>query len=352
MTTGDDVVVAGAKLRALLAVLALHAGRVVPTDQFVDALWGEDPPAAVRNGLQGLASKLRRTLGSADLVVMRGGGYVARAAAGRRSTSTATSSSSPTGGRPSPTAIWTGPSTLLAEADSLWRGDPLADFAYEDFAAATITRLSELRLALIEERLDLELAARSPPAAVVAARGARRRASAARAAARAADARAVPRRAAGRRPAGLPGGSSAPGRGARARTRSRAPRVGVGDPGPGPVARRAAASPSRDRSPARVAPDDPGSADPAGRPRRGAARPHASCSPSSASSRSWARAGWARPASRSRWRAPRPAALAFGGCLVELAPVGDPAGVRAAIAAALDLPDPSRLAEMIGDRSC
>ena len=42
--------------------------------------------------------------------------------------------------------------------------------------------------------------------------------------------------------------------------------------------------------------------------------------------------------------------LPFGGCLVELAPVGDPAGVRAAIASALDLPDPSRLAEVIGDR--
>ena len=71
----QDVVVAGAKLRALLAVLALQVGRVVPTEQLVDALWGEEPPAAVRNGLQGLASKLRRTLGSADLVTMRGDGY-------------------------------------------------------------------------------------------------------------------------------------------------------------------------------------------------------------------------------------------------------------------------------------
>jgi DNA-binding SARP family transcriptional activator len=72
---GRAVVVAGPKLRALLALLALHVGRVVPTEQLVDALWGHDPPAAVRNGLQGLASKLRRTLGSADLVAMRGGGY-------------------------------------------------------------------------------------------------------------------------------------------------------------------------------------------------------------------------------------------------------------------------------------
>ena len=47
---------------------------------------------------------------------------------------------------------------MLAEADSLWRGEALADFTYEEFAATAITRLSELRLAVIEERLDLELA--------------------------------------------------------------------------------------------------------------------------------------------------------------------------------------------------
>ena len=42
--------------------------------------------------------------------------------------------------------------------------------------------------------------------------------------------------------------------------------------------------------------------------------------------------------------------MALGGCLVELAPLGDPAGLRAAIAAALDLPDPAQVAEVIGDR--
>src|SRR5688572_78416 len=72
---GRPLAVTGAKLRALLAVLALHPGRAVPTDQLVDALWGEDPPPAVRNGLQGLASKLRRVLGSSEAVTMRGGGY-------------------------------------------------------------------------------------------------------------------------------------------------------------------------------------------------------------------------------------------------------------------------------------
>src|SRR5664279_2144336 len=78
---GRDVVVAGPKLRALLAVLALQHGRVVSAEQLIDALWGENPPTEVRNGLQGLASKLRRTLGSADLVAMRGAGYALELAA-------------------------------------------------------------------------------------------------------------------------------------------------------------------------------------------------------------------------------------------------------------------------------
>src|SRR6478609_7448472 len=143
---GNDVVVAGPKLRALLAMLALQAGRVVPTDHIVDALWGEDPPAGVRNSLQGLASKLRRTLGSTDLVVMRGGGYVLELPVDAIDVF-----------RYEQLVASEQAATLLGEADLLWRGDPLADFAYEDFAAGASTRLAELRLTVIEERLDIEL---------------------------------------------------------------------------------------------------------------------------------------------------------------------------------------------------
>jgi predicted ATPase/DNA-binding SARP family transcriptional activator/tetratricopeptide (TPR) repeat protein len=154
---GAETTIAGAKLRSLVAVLALHVGRVVPADQLVDALWGGDPPTAVRNGLQGLVSKLRRALGSADLVVMRGDGYVLdlppeaidvgrferRAAEGRALAATGELAR----------AV-----EVLVEADSMWRGEALAEFAYEDFAVPAITRLSESRVALLEERLGLELA--------------------------------------------------------------------------------------------------------------------------------------------------------------------------------------------------
>ncbi|MFQ5426055.1 MAG: AfsR/SARP family transcriptional regulator, partial [Gaiellales bacterium] len=46
----------------------------------------------------------------------------------------------------------------LAEALSCWRGPPLADFAFEPFARQAVTRLEELRLATLEERLDADLA--------------------------------------------------------------------------------------------------------------------------------------------------------------------------------------------------
>lgn len=153
---GNEVAVAGAKLRALLAVLALHVGRVVSAEHLVEALWGEDPPLAVRNGLQGLVSKLRRALGSSDLVVMRGDGYALDLPpeaidVGQFERSAAEGRAMVAAGEPGRAV------DQLAEAEALWRGDPLADFVYEDFATAAITRLSESRLAVLEERLDLEV---------------------------------------------------------------------------------------------------------------------------------------------------------------------------------------------------
>src|SRR3954468_16906756 len=143
---GREVAVAGPKLRALLAVLALHRGRVVPTEQLIDALWGEHPPNEVRNGLQGLASKLRRTLGAAEVVAMRGAGYAlelpAEAIDVHRFEDLVASARAAVASHDLATAA-----ALFTEAAVLWRGDPLADFAYDDFAVGAITRLSELRLA-------------------------------------------------------------------------------------------------------------------------------------------------------------------------------------------------------------
>ena len=153
---GRAVVITGAKQRALLAMLALHPGQMVPADQLVEGLWGEHPPPAVRNGLQGLVSKLRRALGSPGLLVMRGGGYVLDVAPDavdvHRFEQLVAQGRAAAADGDLARAV-----ALLGEADALWRGEALAEFAYEDFASGATARWSELRLAAIEERLDAEL---------------------------------------------------------------------------------------------------------------------------------------------------------------------------------------------------
>jgi len=59
---GQQLPVEGSKQRALLAVLLLRADQVVSTDELIDALWGERPPASAANALQAHVSALRRTL--------------------------------------------------------------------------------------------------------------------------------------------------------------------------------------------------------------------------------------------------------------------------------------------------
>ena len=48
---------------------------------------------------------------------------------------------------------------LLVRALGLWRGPPLAEFAFDDWAQAEVRRLEELRLVAVEERIatDIEL---------------------------------------------------------------------------------------------------------------------------------------------------------------------------------------------------
>ncbi|MFD3615775.1 BTAD domain-containing putative transcriptional regulator [Streptomyces sp. NPDC058676] len=72
---GTPVPVGGARLRALLTVLALRPGRAVPAGLLVDEVWGDgDPPADATGALQALVGRLRRALG-ADAVASVDGGY-------------------------------------------------------------------------------------------------------------------------------------------------------------------------------------------------------------------------------------------------------------------------------------
>jgi DNA-binding SARP family transcriptional activator len=154
---GDrPVVLGGPKQRALLIMLLLHRGSVVPADRLIDELWGERPPRTATKTLQGYISRLRKSLGD-DLLQTGGGGYVIRLPHehldldrferlvddGR---ATLASGDASTAAR------------QFRDALALWRGAPFVDVAYEPFAQAEIARLEEARLSTLEERIEAELA--------------------------------------------------------------------------------------------------------------------------------------------------------------------------------------------------
>ncbi len=143
---GSPVEVRGGRLRALLVRLALDAGRPVGTTTLVDALWGDEPPAAVANALQSLVSRLRTTLGSPDAVRSGPAGYTLTGARVdalefERLVFDARATTDP-----DKTV------DLLAEAEQLWRGEALADVRDVPFADAPAARLDDLRLAAAEDR--------------------------------------------------------------------------------------------------------------------------------------------------------------------------------------------------------
>jgi len=72
---GAPVEVPGSRLRGLLALLALNAGRPVDPAGLVGALWPEVLPGDPTNALQSLVSRLRRALGVAEVVTQTASGY-------------------------------------------------------------------------------------------------------------------------------------------------------------------------------------------------------------------------------------------------------------------------------------
>ena len=149
---GSPVEVTGARLRALLVLLALDPGHVVTTDRLVDGVWGDEPPAEAVNALQALVSRLRRT---GLTVESRPTGY--RLALDPDDVDVHRFERLATHGRATLAADPATAGTVLREALGLWRGPALADAAGAPFAQAPVARLTELRLAATGDRIEAEL---------------------------------------------------------------------------------------------------------------------------------------------------------------------------------------------------
>jgi DNA-binding SARP family transcriptional activator len=124
----------GGKQRALLALLVMHANQTISVERLVDELWPERAPATAPKVVQNHVSHLRRALGD-GLLVTRGAGYALELAPGQLDRDRFEELLDQ-GRRALASSDAERTSRLLREALGLWRGPPLADFAFESFAQA------------------------------------------------------------------------------------------------------------------------------------------------------------------------------------------------------------------------
>ncbi|MFC9297881.1 BTAD domain-containing putative transcriptional regulator [Streptomyces sp. NPDC057011] len=164
--TGAPLPIGGARLRALLAALALRAGGPAPVAVLVDEVWGDDPPLDAPAALQALVARLRRALGGRDTVhADPAGGY--RLAADRddidlhRFTRLAVRGAQELAADPAAAA------RTLGTALALWRGPALADLP-EPGRAAHAAGPEARRGAALRDRIEADLrSGASAPAALL-----------------------------------------------------------------------------------------------------------------------------------------------------------------------------------------
>jgi predicted ATPase/DNA-binding SARP family transcriptional activator len=158
---GRPIEISSARQRTVLATLAMHAGRPVPVERLIDALWGDDPPHAALNSLQSHVARLRRALGGPGTVVLEPAGYRLTAP-------------------PDGVDAWcfedllrqarslprgTGAADRLDRALALWRGEPLPELTSGP-ARAWATRLTDLHRTALADRAELALLTGQPDDAV------------------------------------------------------------------------------------------------------------------------------------------------------------------------------------------
>ena len=148
------------KERTVLAVLLLHANEFVSRERLIDELWGAAPPATATKAVNVYVSKLRKTLGGngdGPIATADGGYRLAVApdlldvnrmrvlvAAARERMADGDSAAA---------------SRLLEEALAFWRGPTLAGLSLESVGRDEVAQLDELRLTVLMDRIDCDLAA-------------------------------------------------------------------------------------------------------------------------------------------------------------------------------------------------
>jgi DNA-binding SARP family transcriptional activator len=152
LSEGQPLPIGGAKQRGVLALLVLAPNEVVSTDRLIDEVWGHRPPKSVDASLQNCISNLRALLGR-ELIETRPPGYLLNVDPASVDALRFEQALDASRDLDPPERA-----AALREALALWRGSPLADLELDGVARAAVSRLDELRLAALEQRIEAELA--------------------------------------------------------------------------------------------------------------------------------------------------------------------------------------------------
>jgi len=166
VSAGDgSLQIGGRRQRTVLAVLLLNANRTTSTDTIVDAVWGDEPPATARRSVQVYVSRLKKVFGD-ERIASIDPGYRLRVEDGEldadRFSTLAADARAATSSDPKE-ALRTFDSAL-----ALWRGPTLSDLAEDPGIRSRSVPFDEERMAVVEDRFDLELMLGRHEAAVVA----------------------------------------------------------------------------------------------------------------------------------------------------------------------------------------
>ena len=148
--------IGGQRAEMLLALLAIRAGAPVSTDALIEELWAGEPPDGAATTLRSYVSRLRSSLGPAASIERLTGGYVLGVPAnaidaGRFEAGAREGLELQARGRHRRAAA------LLRDALEEWRGDPFSGLPLDGVLGAEAARLQELRLNVLEHRLEADL---------------------------------------------------------------------------------------------------------------------------------------------------------------------------------------------------
>ncbi|WP_051110380.1 AfsR/SARP family transcriptional regulator [Longispora albida] len=147
---GHELDLGSPQQRAVLAALLLRGGRLATAEELIDGLWGEEPPLRAIGTIRTYVSRLRQVLGDALQTGSRG--YLLRRPPGSLDLEAAEHAVAHAAGLTDQQAA----SASLRQALDAWHGEPLAGLP-GPYAAAQRNRLAELRLSILDTRLDLDL---------------------------------------------------------------------------------------------------------------------------------------------------------------------------------------------------